>query len=169
MNMHAPVTSFVPAADTSKELRKAFSRFATGVTVVTAMTADGPVGMTVNSFASLSLDPPLTLWSLDNGSDRFGVFMNAEHTAIHVLSRAQEALCLAFAQRPDAFDTASWTAGANGVPMIDGCLARFVCRRFDTRIAGDHTILMDQVLHASMQEGEPLIFCQGAFAGIHQG
>lgn len=166
MNMHAPISSFVPAADTSKELRNAFSRFATGVTIVTAMTENGPVGMTANSFSSVSLDPPLTLWSIDRKSSRYGVFAGATSTVIHVLDRSQEALCLAFAKNADAFAQAVWHEGPNGVPLFDGCLARFECRRFSTHDAGDHTILIDQVMHASMQSGEPLVFFQGQFSGL---
>jgi flavin reductase (DIM6/NTAB) family NADH-FMN oxidoreductase RutF len=170
MNMHAPMSSFVPAANNSKELRSAFSRFATGVTVVTAMTETGPIGMTVNSFSSVSLEPPLTLWSIDRKSSRYEAFANAWDTAIHVLSHDQEALCLAFAKKPDAFDQTVWHEGPNGVPLIDGCLARFECRRYGKHDAGDHTILVDQVMHATMQTGErasdPLIFFQGQFSGL---
>ena len=166
MNMHAPVSSFVPAADNARELRNAFSRFATGVTIVTTMTPDGPVGMTANSFSSVSLTPPLSLWSIDRKSGRYDVFAKAWDTAIHVLSREQEALCLAFAKRADAFDMTSWTQGANGLPLIEGCLARFECRRFSQHDAGDHTILVDQVMHATIHQGAPLAFFQGQFSGL---
>lgn len=111
MNMHAPISSFVPAADNSKELRSAFSRFATGVTVVTAMTETGPIGMTVNSFSSVSLEPPLTLWSIDRKSSRYDAFAGAWDTAIHVLSHDQEALCLAFAKNPTRSIRPSGTKG----------------------------------------------------------
>jgi flavin reductase (DIM6/NTAB) family NADH-FMN oxidoreductase RutF len=166
MNMHAPTSSFVPAADTSRELRNAFSRFATGVTVVTAMTEDGPVGMTVNSFSSVSLNPPLTLWSIDRKSSRYAVFAQAWDTAIHVLAQDQEELCLAFAKRADAFTLTDWHVGARGVPLLDTCLARFECRRYGTHDAGDHTILVDQVMQATVQDGNPLVFCQGQFGGL---
>ncbi len=166
MNMHAPVSSFVPAEDNAKELRNAFSRFATGVTVVTAMTDNGPVGMTVNSFSSVSLSPPLTLWSIDRKAGRHDVFANAWDTAIHVLAHDQEALCLAFAKNADAFGETKWRESANGVPLIEGCLARFECRRFGTHEAGDHTILVDQVMRATVSNGVPLIFFQGQFSGL---
>ncbi len=166
MNMHAPIQSFVPAEENSKPLRNAFSRFATGVTVVTAMTENGPVGMTVNSFSSVSLDPPLTLWSIDRKSSRYDAFAGAWNTAIHVLAENQESLCLAFAKRADAFDMTRWHQAANGVPLIEGCLARFECRRFGRHDAGDHTILVDRVMHATVQDGDPLTFFQGRFGGL---
>ena len=166
MNMHAPIQSFVPDAQNSKQLRNAFGRFATGVTIVTTMTEAGPVGMTANSFSSVSLEPPLTLWAIDHNSTRYEAFTNATDTAIHVLSRDQEALCLAFAKDADAFSDAIWQEGPAGVPLLDGCLARFECRRHSQHEAGDHTILVDQVLQASMQPGEPLVFFQGEFSGL---
>lgn len=169
MNMHAPIQSFVPAEENSKPLRNAFSRFATGVTVVTAMTENGPVGMTVNSFSSVSLEPPLTLWSIDRKSSRYEAFAGAWDTAIHVLAESQEALCLAFAKRADAFDTTQWQQASNGVPLIEGCLARFECRRFGRHDAGDHTILVDQVVHATVRDGDPLTFYQGRFSGLADG
>lgn len=166
MNMHAPVESFVPAQENTKTLRNAFSRFATGVTIVTAMTENGPIGMTANSFSSVSLKPPLTLWSIDRQSSRYHAFANAWDTAIHVLAHDQEALCLAFAKRADAFEGATWHEGPNRVPLIDGCLARFECRRHSSHDAGDHTILVDQVMHATIQSGDPLVFFEGQFSGL---
>ena len=166
MNMHASQQQFDPAVIDTRVLRNAFSRYATGVTVVTAMTADGPIGMTVNSFTSVSLEPPLTLWSIDRKSSRYDAFASAWDTAIHVLSREQEALCLGFAKHANAFDLCNWVPGANGAPLIDGSLARFTCRRHGTHEAGDHTILVDQVLSAEVNEGTPLIFNQGTFGGF---
>ena len=166
MNMHAPISSFVPAAGNAKELRNAFSRFATGVTIVTAMSDRGPVGMTANSFSSVSLHPPLTLWSIDRKSSRYDAFAGAWDTAIHILAHDQEDLCLAFAKQADAFSLANWREGPNGVPLIDGCLARFECRRYSKHDAGDHTILVDQVMHATLQSGDPLMFFEGQFSGL---
>ncbi|MFK7791943.1 MAG: flavin reductase family protein [Devosiaceae bacterium] len=170
MNMHAPISSFVPAADNAKELRNAFSRFATGVTVVTAMTENGPIGMTANSFSSVSLDPPLTLWSIDRKSSRYDAFANAWDTAIHVLAQDQETLCLAFAKQANAFDQANWSEGTNGTPLLEGCLARFECQRYGKHDAGDHTILVDQIMLATMGKdgasADPLVFFQGQFGGV---
>lgn len=165
MNMHAPIHSFAPATD-SRALRNAFSRFATGVTVVTAMTPEGPIGMTANSFSSVSLDPPLTLWSIDRKSGRYDAFADARNTAIHVLAHDQEALCLGFARKANAFDEAVWSFSPNGVPLMEGCLARFECHRYDRHEAGDHTILIDQIMHATVQQGDPLTFFQGSFGGF---
>lgn len=166
MNMQASKRAFDTAVADPRALRSAFSRFATGVTIVTAMTPDGPVGMTVNSFSSVSLEPPLSLWSIDRKSSRYAAFADARHTAIHILARDQEALCLAFAKSPAAFDLCTWHEGPHGGPLIDGCLARFECLRHGAHPAGDHTILVDQILSVDIREGEPLIFNQGAFGGF---
>ncbi|MEM1285486.1 MAG: flavin reductase family protein [Pseudomonadota bacterium] len=166
MNMHARQEQFDPAVIDTRILRNAFSRYATGVTVVTAMTPDGPMGMTVNSFTSVSLEPPLTLWSIERKSTRYDAFAGAWDTAIHVLSREQEALCLGFAKHANAFDLVEWAPGANGTPLMEGCLARFTCRRHGTHEAGDHTILVDQILSADITEGAPLVFNQGTFGGF---
>ena len=99
--MNVPVTSFTPDAENTRLLRDAFGRFATGVTVVTAMSEDGPVGITANSFTSVSLDPPMVLWSPSKTSRRFPYFDKATHYAIHVLAAEQETLCWGFAK--DAF------------------------------------------------------------------
>jgi flavin reductase (DIM6/NTAB) family NADH-FMN oxidoreductase RutF len=103
MNMHAPISSFVPAAGNAKELRSAFSRFATGVTIVTAMTDRGPVGMTANSFSSVSLHPPLTLWSIDRKSSRYDAFAGTWDTAIHVLSKIRKRCVWPLPNRPTRF------------------------------------------------------------------
>ena len=166
MNMQAPMRHFEPSVDDGRALRDAFGQFATGVAVVTTRTAQGPVGVTVNSFSSVSLDPPLTLWSIERHSNRYDVFSTSENTAIHILSRDQEELCLAFAKDGDAFDLVEWHEGPDGVPLLHGCLARFQCRRFSQHDAGDHTILIDQILDAAMGEGEALTFFRGQFGGI---
>ena len=163
MTVQHPRSSFDALVSDPQALRGAFSRFATGVTIVTTATPSGPVGMTVNSFSSVSLEPALTLWSVDRKSSRHDIFARATHTAIHVLSRGQEALCLGFARRADAFELADWHAGDRGVPLIEGCLARFECVRYGAHQAGDHTIVVDRILAATMQDGEPLVFSQGTF------
>ncbi|MBV6656548.1 MAG: flavin reductase family protein [Devosiaceae bacterium] len=164
--MHAPQSAFsLPVSDT-RALRSAFSRFATGVTIVTTMTEHGPIGMTANSFSSVSLEPPLSLWSIDRKSSRYSAFADSAMTAIHVLSADQEATCLAFAKRADAFDETDWAMASDGLPHIGGCLARFTCRRYGTHQAGDHTILVDEIIGAQMTDGAPLIFSQGEFGGF---
>ncbi len=153
---------FVPDAGNTRALRDAFGRFATGVTIVTVPGPDGPVAITANSFSSLSLDPPLVLWSPDKASRRFGQFVDAEHYAIHVLAAEQIDVC--FAVSKDAGGLAGLPLGRNaaGVPVIENCLARFDCSRFACHDGGDHVILVGRVDRAEMRDdGEPLAFFAG--------
>jgi flavin reductase (DIM6/NTAB) family NADH-FMN oxidoreductase RutF len=107
---------------TRQEFRQALGLFATGVTIVTARAADGtPVGLTVNSFNSVSLSPPLVLWSLARAAGSLPVFSGGSHYAIHILAAEQRALAERFATREiDRFADLSWTEGAGGIPLIDG-------------------------------------------------
>jgi len=123
------ITAFKPDRSNTRALRDAFGRFASGVTIVTAPSEDGPVGITANSFSSLSLDPPLVLWSPDAGSRRFPYFERATHYAIHVLAAEQANLCHGFSRSPFAFDEIDGEFNEHNVPLISGCLARFECRR----------------------------------------
>lgn len=155
--------SFIPTPDRSLDFRQALGRFATGITIVTAPGPDGPVGMTVNSFASVSLDPALVLWSVDRASARFDVFSTCPHYAIHVLAEDQRALSERFAAHTPDFDAVDWTEGQHGLPLLSGCLARFICRaeaRFD---GGDHVILVGRVEEATQRPGNPLVFSGGSY------
>lgn len=153
-------TSFVPGPDMLRPFRDALGRFGTGVTVVTA---PGPVGITVNSFASVSLDPPMVLWSVDKGSDRQAEFRAAEFSAIHVLRSDQHAMARAFAVDGRAFDRFDWRPDANGVPLLNDCLVRFECRLVADHDAGDHRILLNAVERTTLHRGDPLIFALGRF------
>jgi len=155
------ITQFRPDADNTRTLRDAFGRFASGITIVTAPSLDGPVGITASSFSSLSLDPPLVLWSPDAGSRRFPYFERAPHFAIHVLAAEQADLCHAFARSAHAFEDAVVTTNEHGVPLIDGCLARFECALRAIHPGGDHRIVVGEVLRAEMREGEALAFYAG--------
>ena len=155
--------SFTPGPDTSRAYRDALGRFGTGVTIVTA---PGPVGITANSFASVSLDPPLVLWSVDCGSDRYGEFCAARHSAIHVLTAEQADMALAFARNGHAFDGHDWEPGAEGVPLFANCLARFECTLEAAHPGGDHTILVSRVTRATIGDGAPLLFMGGRFGGF---
>ena len=154
---------FVPCLETARNFRSALGSFTTGVTVVTANTPDGPIGMTVNSFASVSLDPPLVLWSPAKSSSRHAAFNAATHFAIHVLSADQDLLSARFTRGGMAFDELQWEENEEGVPVIPGTLARFECRRSDAHDAGDHTIIVGRVLRAAHREGDPLCFSKGTF------
>lgn len=157
---------FVPGPDTVHDFRSALSRFATGVTVVTCRSDRGPLGMTVNSFASVSLDPPLVLWSPARSSSRHASFVAAEHFVIHVLGAEQTDTCRQFTR--DGFDFAGieLTTGEGGAPLIAGCLAHFECSRYATHEAGDHTIIVGRVEAAAARDGAPLVFAGGAFGGF---
>ncbi len=157
---------FIPGPETARHLRDAMGRFATGVTVITTRGADGPVGITANSFASLSLDPPLVLWAPGKFSRRFAYFVDAAHFAIHVLGADQAALGRHFARKGFDFDLPGVTESDAGTPLLQGCLARFYCALEASHDAGDHAIVVGRVLHASLRAGDPLVFSQGRFGGF---
>ena len=156
----------MPPEFTQKELRDALGRFATGVTVVTAVGPRGPLGITANSFASLSLDPPLVLWSPARRSSRLPVFEAASHFAVHVLARDQQELAAHFAALGDMPADRAVEPGLGGVPLFHGCAARFECRhaaRFD---GGDHLICVGEVLRFAASDAAPLVFHRGAYGGL---
>jgi 3-hydroxy-9,10-secoandrosta-1,3,5(10)-triene-9,17-dione monooxygenase reductase component len=151
-----------------RELRQALGAFATGVTIVTTRTAGGgPVGLTANSFNSVSLDPPLVLWSLALTSQHIDVFRRAGCWAVHILSAGQESLSARFASRvPDRFAGVLWTEGDGGVPLIEGCSARFVCRTAFEYEGGDHAIFVGQVSELTRDQAPPLIYHGGRYARV---
>ena len=157
------MTRFTPGPDTARDFRTALGQFATGVTVVTCRSEAGPLGITANSFASVSLDPPLVLWSPAKASQRCAAFEAAEHFAIHVLADDQLALCRHFAKQGTSFRGLDWQQGLHGVPLIDGCLARFECTRHAVHDGGDHVIILGRVTAAAMRPGNPLLFAKGAY------
>ena len=161
-----PAEGIVPDAGNARLFRDALGRFATGVTVVTIMGPDGPMGFTANSFASLSLDPPLVLWSPAKSSSRFPFFASAEHYAVHVLSHAQAAWPTRFARSGEGFAGLDWRPNGEGVPVLPGVLARFDCRRQAAHDGGDHVIIVGKVLRLALEEGEPLVFAKGRFGGF---
>lgn len=162
------MTRFVPGPDTVHDFRAALGRFATGVTVVTCMSDRGPLGMTVNSFASVSLDPPLVLWSPAKSSSRHAAFVTAEHFVVHVLGVEQQEICRQFARDGLNFEGLTVTECAGGAPLIEGCLAHFECSRHATHDAGDHTIVVGRVEAAAAKDGQPLVFAVGALGVFDQ-
>ena len=154
-------TTFKPEGDHQCDYRNALSQFATGITVITAPTPEGGIGMTANSFASVSLDPALILWSAAKDSLRYPVFMEASHFAIHVLREDQMQTAKSFARDTDALSRVSPSYNAAGVPILDACLARFECKTEARHDAGDHTILVGRVENVLLDaSGKPLIFSQ---------
>lgn len=166
MTTLAIADSFAPSEADPKAFRNALGQFATGVTVVTCMTPQGPLGMTANSFSSLSLDPPLVLWSPARSSSRHEAFVTAPHFAIHVLSAEQEALCTGFARDGRDFGAADWNLNADGAPVLDGCLSCFACRRSAVHPGGDHSIVVGEVTHVTTRQGAPLLFHGGRYGRL---
>jgi flavin reductase (DIM6/NTAB) family NADH-FMN oxidoreductase RutF len=162
MTRPAPANAFVPTADNTRQLRDAFGKFATGVTIVTAHSELGPVAITANSFSSVSLDPPMVLWCPDKASKRYPAFAAAEHYAIHVLSADQTELCWKIAGDGFALRGMELSSNVDGVPILEGCLARFECRQSTLYDGGDHAIILGQVLRAHLADGgAPLAFFDG--------
>ena len=150
----------------TREFRDALGRFVTGVTVVTTLSDTGPLGMTVNSFASLSLDPPLVLWSPARKSSRFPAFEAAPYFAIHVLGAAQRDLAEHFARIGDMPPGLAYAEGPGGVPLLDGMVARFECRHAAGHDGGDHLIVVGEVLRITTADIAPLVFDRGAFVTL---
>ncbi len=160
--MIAAPGGFVPDPRNTRLLRDAFGRFATGVTIVTAAGETGPVAITANSFASLSLDPPLVVWAPARGSRRFRHFEHAANYAIHVLAAEQQDLCFAVAGDARALADHPHGVSPEGVPLLGGCLARFECRREASHQGGDHLLVVGRVLRAELREdGDALAFFRG--------
>lgn len=155
----------------SRDFRNALGTFATGVTVVTARAADGrPVGLAVNSFSSVSLEPPLILWSIAYSASLWEVFRAAERFAVHVLSADQAAVSDQFAGKAaDRFAGIPVDAGLGDVPLLRDCMARFECRTEAQHSGGDHAILVGRVERYWYAPGPPLIFYGGRYAALADG
>jgi len=149
-----------------KRFRQALGAFTTGVTIVTTVDASGAdVGVTANSFNSVSLDPPMVLWSIAKTSTNIDAFIAAQHFAVHVLASDQDALATRFSKRGiDRFAGLQPARGPGGVALLDGCTARFQCRMAFQYEGGDHVILVGEVLAYDHEEREPLVFKSGRFA-----
>lgn len=159
-------TRFTPGPDTVRAYRDALGCFGTGVTVVTTMTADGPLAITVNSFTSVSLDPPLLLWCPARGSQRHDTFAGARHFAIHVMGEDQLELARHFAAKGADFAGIAWQPNGAGAPALDGVLARFDCRHHACHPGGDHSIIVGEVKEVCTRPGKGLIFKRGQYGGF---
>ncbi|MEK8048472.1 flavin reductase family protein [Ideonella margarita] len=148
-----------------KALRSALGRFATGVTIITCRDAAGqPVGLTANSFNSLSLDPPLVMWALRNASSHLIDFQKATHFAVNVLAEDQIGLSRRFASPvPDRFAEGTWTDGQGGVPVLANCTAVFECHSDRHHAAGDHVLFIGRVLALHQADLPPLLFHAGNY------
>ena len=158
-----PVT---PAGFDSRAFRNALGCFATGVAVVTAQGPDGALmGLTINSFSSVSLEPPLVLWSLATSSPNLEGFQRASHYAVNILALEQEALSNHFATRQeDKFSSIPWTPGLGGAPLLPGCHASFQIRNEFHYPGGDHLIFVGHVERFEANPGiPPLLFHGGRY------
>ena len=151
-----------------RALRSALGAFATGVTIVTTRGTDGSdIGLTANSFSSVSLDPPMVLWSLAKTSGSIEAFRNARYFAVHVLAADQDGLSGRFATRGiDKFAGIPCGRGSEEIPLLDGCTARFECRTAFQYEGGDHVIFVGEVENLTHSERPPLIFHGGRYGMV---
>lgn len=144
--------------------RRACSQFATGVCIVTTFDNE-PFGLTVNSFTSVSLRPPLVLFCIDQDANLSAVFRRTHHFAINILADSQTELSSAFAFKTERrFENVAWKPGLHSVPLLDGALATIECRLVRFLPAGDHDVLIGEALKANVGEGEPLAYLRGRYA-----
>jgi flavin reductase (DIM6/NTAB) family NADH-FMN oxidoreductase RutF len=146
--------------------RAALGQFATGVTIVTTTGPDGRAGFTANSFASVSLDPALVLWSPARSSSRFEVFAAARHFSIHVLAQDHLGLARRFVRGGQGFDGLTTNHTHEGSPILSGALSRFDCVQHATHDGGDHLIILGRVLRFVTHPGAPLVFSAGRYGGF---
>src|SRR3979490_1364770 len=148
-----------------RDFRNALGTYATGVTIITAAAPDGkPYGLTCNSFASVSLNPPLVLWSLGMFSQGLSVFQNASHFAVNVLVASQQALATRFAKSSeDKFAGVEWTPGLGNAPILAYSVANFQCRAANRYYGGDHVIFLGAVEAYADNPREPLLFARGGY------
>lgn len=158
-------SQFVPSPANARAFRDALGRFATGVTIVTIEGPEGPMGFTANSFSSLSMDPPLVLWSVAKSAGRYPYYVAAQHFAIHVLADDQSGLIDRFQRNGAGFAGLDFDLNAHKVPLLTGALARFECELHATHEGGDHKIVVGQVQRVSAAAvtaaTAPLVFAMG--------
>lgn len=143
-----------------ESFRKAMGSYPTGVTVVTAYNEDNePMGLTVNSFASVSLDPLLILWSIDKRVSSYDAFLKVDHFSVNILASDQGDLCNLFASRvPDRFGQCDWEKSELALPVLKDTLATLQCKVYNKVEAGDHTIMIGEVLDIQNSDKEPLLY-----------
>jgi len=152
----------------SAEFRQLLGRFATGVVVLTAVRADGqPVGMTANSLASVSLEPPLVLLCIDHAATIYPTITTSDRFVVNVLSAHQEAISRRFAgEVDDRFDGIGYRLSEAGLVLLDDALAHIECERWAQHEAGDHTIMIGRVVAGDAREGRPLLYYRGGYAAL---
>jgi flavin reductase (DIM6/NTAB) family NADH-FMN oxidoreductase RutF len=166
MSSKRPESASAPV--TPEQFRRACGRFATGVAVASAMDPEGtPHGLTVSSFTSVSLSPPMVLICLGHAVTSIDIFRASRHFGLSVLFDHQREISDRFARKgEDRFDGLRWEAGATGVPLLTDVLAQMECEVERRVAAGDHDIFIGRMLRARIAEGEPLIYFAGQYRGL---
>jgi flavin reductase (DIM6/NTAB) family NADH-FMN oxidoreductase RutF len=165
MTEHGPTYSEAPDKFNRRAFRDALGHFPTGVTIITTRAANGdPVGITVNSFNSVSLGPPLVLWSLAQFSPNLPIFQECAFFGVNVLAEDQAALSRDFGTtHPDKFAGVPWEEGLGGVPLIAGCAAHFECKNQFRHFGGDHIIFVGQVERFVKYDRPSLVFSHSRY------
>ena len=153
---------------TQDQFRKACAHFATGVAILTTRSAEGePHGLTINSFTSLSLEPPLVMAAVAHSSAQLQAFETSSSFAINILSEEQQDLSRRFAKVPEErFNGIAWRVGASGAPLIDRTITSIECRTVHRIDVGDHRVLIGEAVAAHVSDGRPLLFFRSSYASI---
>ena len=156
---------------TDKAFRNALGKFATGVCLVTVNDErSGRMAMTVNSFSSVSLEPPLVLWSLQNNSECFREYTECTHFGISILNASQESLSNRYAQKGNhGIEPQDFITDDMGTPLVRNACAQFSCKVHEIVAGGDHQIIIGEVLGYATEEQDPLLFWCGAYDSLHSG
>jgi flavin reductase (DIM6/NTAB) family NADH-FMN oxidoreductase RutF len=158
------------AGSDARTLRDAMGCFATGITIVTSRAPDGtPIGLTANSFTSVSLDPPLLLVSIANNAGSAEALKQASHFVVNVLQTSQQPASNRFAGKgEDRFAATPWQQGESGMPLIDGSLGSFECKRHAIHDGGDHFLLVGEIVRAQYEpRRDPLLYFRGKYRRLH--
>ena len=145
------------------EFRFALGKYTTGVTIVTCNGKNGPIGITANSFSSLSLSPPLVLWSPAKASKRHDTFLKAEKFIIHIAGEHQIELCKSFSKSADGGSEMDWNFNDQGEAFIKNCSARFECTKYSHFDGGDHSIIVGEVKKFETTDQKPLVYLEGNY------
>jgi len=150
------------------ELRRVMGHFATGVTIITTVSAAGQIhGLTANAFTSVSLEPPLLLISVDKKAESYPSFEESKVFTVNILSDSQEALSRKFAVTgTDKFTGVAYRSGGNGAPILYGVIGHIECRLYATYDGGDHTLYLGEIMEAETREGKPLLFYRGGYRAL---
>ena len=162
------VTVSEKVSTTQAEFKKALGNYPTGVTVVTTFDKqNNPIGLTVNSFASVSLDPLLILWSIDKKSSSYPVFLEVEKFAVNILAEDQARICNLFASKVEnRFSQCKWEESERQLPLIANSLSRLECKVVEKIEAGDHIIFIGEVLHIHNEDKDPLLYHRRSVGAI---